>query len=106
MSRYIDADNLIKKMQERYNDLSSGDGYYDHFTQGYGDALSTVENEPTADVVKSVRCKDCKFCLIYNVDGAFPQKFLFCETRGVHDFVEEDEFCSRGERRKDDAEIH
>lgn len=50
MSRYIDADNLTKKMQERYDDLSSGDGFYDHFTQGYGDALSAVENEPTADV--------------------------------------------------------
>lgn len=50
MSRYIDAYNLIKKMQERYNNLSNGDGFYDHFTQGYEDALSTVENEPTADV--------------------------------------------------------
>lgn len=93
MSRYIDADNLINKMQERYNDLLSEDGYYDHFTQGYEDALSTVENEPTADVVKIVRCKDCKF---YSVNG-------HC---GVLGFCEPDEFCSRGERRKDDAEIH
>lgn len=52
MSRYINADNLIKKMQEQYNDLLNKDGYYDNFTQGYGDALSTVENEPTADVQK------------------------------------------------------
>lgn len=93
MSSYIDADNLIKKMQERYNDLSSGDGYYDHFTQGYGDALSTVENEPTADVAEVVRCKECKF---YSVNG-------HC---GVLGFCEPDEFCSRGERRKDNAEIH
>lgn len=90
MSRYIDADNLIKKMQERYNDLSSGDGYYDHFTQGYGDALSTVENEPTADVAEVVRCKECKF---YSVNG-------HC---GVLGFCEPDEFCSRGERRKDNV---
>lgn len=78
MSRYIDADNLIKKMQERYNDLSSGDGYYDHFTQGYEDALSTVENEPTADV-QEVRhgkniCEDypslfeCSLCGWYDND--------------------------------------
>lgn len=90
MSRYIDSDNLIKKMQERYNDLSSGDGYYDHFTQGYGDALSTVENEPTADVAEVVRCKECKF---YSVNG-------HC---GVLGFCEPDEFCSRGERRKDNV---
>lgn len=50
MARYIDADNLIKKMQEQYNNLLNDDGYYDHFTQGYEEALSTVENEPTADV--------------------------------------------------------
>lgn len=52
MPRYINVDNLIKKMQEQYNDLLNEDGYYDHFTQGYGDALSTVENEPTVDVQK------------------------------------------------------
>ena len=90
MSRYVDVDNLINKMQERYNELSSGDGYYDHFTQGYEDALSTVENETTADVVNAVRCKDCKF---YSVNG-------HC---GVLDFCEPDEFCSRGERRKDNV---
>lgn len=28
MSRYIDADNLIKKMQEQYNDLLNKDGHY------------------------------------------------------------------------------
>ena len=93
MSRYIDADILIKKMQEQYNNLLNEDGYYDHFTQGYEDALSTVENEPTADVAKVVRCKDCKF---YSVNG-------HC---GILGFCEPDEFCSRGERRKDDAEIH
>lgn len=50
MSRYVDVDILINKMQERYNDLLSENGYYDNFTQGYEDALSEVENEPTADV--------------------------------------------------------
>ena len=56
MSTYVDVDILINKMQERYNNLLNEDGYYDHFTQGYEDALSTVENEPTADVAKVVRC--------------------------------------------------
>ena len=71
MARYIDADNLIKKIQEQYNNFSNDYGYYDHFTQGYEDALSTVENEPAADVaevrrgkweraVKNVsRCTEC-----------------------------------------------
>lgn len=33
------------------------------------------------NLAEVVRCKDCKFCLRYNVDGAFPQKFLFCKKR-------------------------
>lgn len=52
MPRYIDADNLTKKMQERYNNLVNEHGFYDHFTEGYEDALIAVENEPTADVHK------------------------------------------------------
>lgn len=45
------------------------------------------------NLAEVVRCKDCKF---YSVNG-------HC---GVLGFCEPDEFCSRGERRKDDAEIH
>ena len=45
------------------------------------------------DFVEVVRCKDCRF---YSKAG-------YC---GVLGFCEPDEFCSRGERRKDNAEIH
>ena len=112
MSRYIDADNLTKKMQERYDDLSSRDGFYDHFTQGYGDALSAVENEPTADVAKVVRCKDCKYwdavkSQKYKDTGICtpPRKDLggYCVRRGATNC---NDFCSQGERRKDNAEVH
>lgn len=112
MARYIDADNLTKKMRERYDDLSSGDGFYDHFTQGYGDALETVENEPTSDVAEVLRCKDCKYW-----DAVKNQKYKdtgiciplrkdlggYCVRRGATNC---NDFCSQGERRKDDVEIH
>ena len=45
------------------------------------------------NVAEVVRCKDCKY---YSKIGR-------C---GVLGFCEPDEFCSRGERRKSDAEIH
>lgn len=90
MSRYVDVDILINKMQERYNDLLSENGYYDNFTQGYEDALSEVENEPTADVEKVIHGKwvpyifglgvvKCSICgAVY--DGG--DSFRFCPKCG------------------------
>ena len=54
----------------------------------------SIPNAATpVDFVEVVRCKDCRF---YSKAG-------HC---GVLGFCEPDEFCSRGERRKDNAEIH
>lgn len=98
MSRYIDADNLIKKMQERYNNLSNGDGFYDHFTQGYEDALSTVENEPTADVreVKHGKWLNYRFglevvtCSICRAVYEGGDSFRFCPKCGAKMDLEDD----------------
>lgn len=51
--RLIDADELIKKMQERYEMIAKACGCYDSFVQGYGDALETVENAPTVELQKA-----------------------------------------------------
>ena len=86
MSRYIDAYKLWDAVDsiDTVQGLSNAVFIYD--------VIQAIENEPTADVAKVVRCKDCK----YYRDG-------HC---GVLGFCEPDEFCSRGERRKDNAEIH
>ncbi len=57
MARYIDADVLI----EMLNNKAKTDyemGLYNHgaLTQSF---IRFVEGQPTADVVKVVRCKDC-----------------------------------------------
>lgn len=54
MSRYIDADELIKTITST-----------NFTTAGANDILAicckiVVDNAPTADVVEVVRCKDCK----------------------------------------------
>ena len=57
--RIIDADALEKKLNERYDYLLNENGPYDHFTDGYEEAVSTVEDFPTVDAEVVVRCKDC-----------------------------------------------
>lgn len=85
MSRYIDIDNVKLK------GISVFDQNLDVLVS-LSDVRKSLQMTPTADVVEVVRCKDCK----YYRDG-------HC---GVLGFCDPDEFCSRGERRKDDAEIH
>lgn len=85
--RLIDADALEKKLNERYDYLLNENGPYDHFTDGYGEAVSAVEDFPAVDAEVVVRCKDCR-------------KFKTYACRMVASGY--DDFCSYGER-KDDA---
>lgn len=87
MSRYIDADKLCNLARNHI------DGTVD---------ANDIMRFPTADVVEVTRCKYCKFYRPYNkpvedFDGR-------CFARGCE--TDDNDFCSYGERRKDDGEIH
>lgn len=91
--RLINADALEKKLNERYDYLLNENGPYDHFTDGYEEATSTVEDFPTVDAEVVLRCKDCKhlFGTLCTVCGLLPRK--------------PEDFCSYGERKDvDNAE--
>lgn len=80
--RYIDADKLIQRFRP--------------FTDVFGtkmvhidSVVHVIKNEPTADVVEVVRCKDCKWyhgigCAINIVDES--------------DEPKDNDYCSFGER--------
>ena len=83
MPRYIDVENIELK----------GISVFDQNLEmliPLSDVRKSLQMTPTADVVEVVRCKDCKY---------------FSEIRhcGVLGFCEPNEFCSRGERRKEDV---
>ncbi len=84
--RLIDADALEKKLNERYDYLLNENGPYDHFTDGYEEATSTVEDFPTVDAEVVVRCKDCR-------------KFKTYGCRMIASGY--DDFCSYGERKEE-----
>lgn len=96
MARYIDADALVERLRlqyckdcDNYNGIRCGSCDIDF-------VFDMVEDAPTADAVEVCRCK---YCQHYEAD-------IICEgvgycnehQRGMH----ENNFCSYGERRKDD----
>lgn len=87
MARYIDAEQAIHLIEN------------DALLQVYyskSDAIDCINATPAADVVKVVRCKDC----------AVPHnRWTGCpKLNGL--VTPPDFYCSYGERRKEDVEIH
>lgn len=90
MTEYINRAELIENLNkfapEHYNALIN----------------HLITKQPTADVVEVVRCKDCKF---RGTDDCLNS--YYSEYEGVYvDPMDDDDFCSYGERRKENAEIH
>ena len=84
MSRYIDAHFAQLIADEELDSSGKGTVYW------------VLAHTPTADVVKAVRCKDC----------AVPHnRWTGCpKLNGL--ITPPDFYCSCGERRKEDGEIH
>lgn len=85
MSRYIDANKLLKSINE-----NPAEAHNERCAQ----LLEAILNAPTADVVEVVRCKDCVYCRPYN-DGK-----LYCHKKAniFVPIVDADDYCSCGER--------
>ena len=85
MPRYIDIDDTVNTFEKLHGEESSLLNCYNADW-----IVSFLEAQPTANVVEVVRCKDCKYF----------SEFRHC---GVLGFCEPNEYCSRGERRKEDG---
>ena len=104
MSRYIDADALIKRMEASpvFPNLGT-DGFF-----LLGCVTDLIADVPAADVVEVVRCKDCKKWEKYeNTSGAgYCHNKKYCFTYGTmldREFTPitmPDDYCSYGERKE------
>lgn len=62
--------------------------------------LEAILNAPAADVAEVVRCKDCKYSVKYSCKNDACYQFTICRRRESYsEGVEEDDFCSYGERK-------
>ena len=86
MSRYIDADAI---------DFSPLKNDFDRAR-----AKVVIMGQPTADVVEVVRCRDCNYYKLW--DGIqYGRRTVKECCRGIHRKVNEDDYCSYGERREE-----
>lgn len=118
MSRYVDADEFEKRIKPydtndpvdkaMYNfahnkmmDTSTADvmkkELYDRLLENANIIAKALNKYQTADMVEVVRCKDCKHYQFAD-NRAFGMPVKMCEWFGFED-VDDDEFCSRAERR-------
>ncbi len=73
------------------------------YAKGWNSAIEILRAAPAVDAVKVVRCKECRFCKKYPTsDGG-----KMCTNQEWNTVyyppVEDDDYCSRGERREDDG---
>lgn len=61
-------------------------------------AFDAIKNLPSIDAVEVVRCRDCKYYQFAD-NRAFGMPVKRCEWTGFED-VDDDDFCSRGERKE------
>lgn len=81
MAEYISRDDLLEviyaNVAEKHNERCS-------------QLLEAILNAPTADLVKVVRCKDCKFYSVFH---------LACIHTWFNGYIGIDGFCSYGVRK-------
>lgn len=95
MSRYIDADAIVTKLNSKI--INSTTAFINNVLIGL------VNNAPTADVVEVVRCKDCKYWDTRDSKGI--QGICLCGEKdfyyGSEFYPFADDYCSYGERRSE-----
>ena len=104
MARYIDAELLIDKLEEKMRtaqepyQLTDGEK---NFNFGLELATEIAFNMQTADVVEVVRCKDCKWYDPTSPSGTMMPIAYECKRRykayNLPEF-----YCAYGERRTDE----
>ena len=101
-ARYIDAYSLGDKVFEsKKNNPHCIDAIARNHNCEHEHFLKIIADEPTADVVEVVRCKGCIWWYPREYGSAIGR----CENpyNGLaNEYIEDDDFCSYGERKTDD----
>lgn len=101
MAENKDVELLKKQITDFKRAVNSVKPMNSDYLTGYISALSAVEGaiaeQPAADVVKVVMCKDCKRYTDFNMYNRKRLEFHYCDKFG--NIMLESDFCSYGERK-------
>lgn len=86
MARYICAVEAADKLSK-------------HFDIPLAEFVDIMAEVPTVDAVPVVRCRECKH--LYTDEYGFPA----CAESGAMLIPEEDDYCSRGQRKDQSADV-
>ena len=91
---YIEREALIKTCEEiiqiRWNETTAPVSW----SHAYADFIEDIEEQPVADVIPVVRCKDCKH---YEIGKDYES---YCNHINGLDKAKDYDFCSYGERKE------
>lgn len=100
MTDLISRDDAVVELNKILaHELAMGNFHGDSVAS---DCIEVIQNAPTVDAVEVVRCKECKYGMNHDF-GCGYNHFACCDMEdGIVQFaksVNEDDFCSYGERR-------
>lgn len=99
ISREAAIDYIRKEAEESrkaFEELGGESGIY---ADAYNELADDFENFPAADVEPVVRCRECRY---YAASGATTS---FCIHPGGMKFTSDSDYCSRGNRRDQSADV-
>ena len=97
MSRFIDADVLIKSLDDAIQDAKRKGEICDYWEDDRSNLLHYLDTAPTINAVEVVRCENCKHSEVE--DSGFEDIMYWCDT--FSDLVPSDGYCHDGERRSE-----
>lgn len=90
--RYIDADKLKSEFDYKHIDMNKTTACVHH-----KNILEIINQQPTADVVQVVRCRDCKFYTFKPQQTSRTTSVRRCNRSAIV-CTKPDDYCSFGER--------
>lgn len=98
--RLIDADALMDTLRKDFTEEENDHQFIAEEWWWAATVRKTIENAPTVDVVKVIRCKDCKH---YDTKDC-ADGFGWCNRNGTGRGSTDDWFCADGERKEKNDE--
>ena len=104
IANYINRDDLIWSLKEQHDDIMMnpdiGSPMKWREAICFHRILEVLQEAPTLDVVEVIRCKDCKHYKPRNYQSSRWSSKKPCCTRSACISVNENDFCSFGERKE------